>query len=394
VTILRWLLPAVLPALCALAIVWRTDKNREPVRIVLGTYVLGVLLGALSFYVESKAAAFTGLGVQADVAGEASALLFLFALVAPLRESMKVAAAWPAFKSKHFDEPYDGVVYASASALGFATLENAFVLHAHPEGWVWIARTLLALPAHVFFACLWGWAMGRAKQSRTPSAYFPVLFTMAVGGHGFYIHFIYGRGPGALLAAIPLLLTMGAVSLFIGRDLVRAKNLLVDPKDSRLRASVTRLSIASLEALSRPPTLKGFREALARRRQPLLFRWVFYGIFVTFGAMVVGLAGSVVLGHVAHVDFSAVDEHDVSTTAPVALLGAGFLAAFPLSGYLIARASAVTTIAEPAASSALCIGVSLVLMGFVAPVALVFALALAPIAFGLSCAGAWVGRSS
>ena len=259
---------------------------------MLGTYVLGVLLGALSFYIESKAAAFTGLGVQADVAGEASALLFLFALVAPLRESMKVAAAWPAFKSKHFDEPYDGVVYASASALGFATLENAFVLHAHPEGWVWIARTLLALPAHVFFACLWGWAMGRAKQSRTPSAYFPVLFTMAVGGHGFYIHFIYGRGPGALLAAIPLLLTMGAVSLFIGRDLVRAKNLLVDPKDSRLRASVTRLSIASLEALSRPPTLKGFREALARRRQPLLFRWVFYGIFVTFGAMVVGLAGS------------------------------------------------------------------------------------------------------
>ena len=78
----------------------------------------------------------------------------------------------------------------------------------------------------------------------------------------------------------------------------------------------------------------------------------------------------------------------------MALLGAGFLAAFPLSGYLIARASAVTTIAEPAASSALCIGVSLVLMGFVAPVALVFALALAPIAFGLSCAGAWVGRSS
>lgn len=393
-TILRWLLPSVLPALCALAIVWRTDKNREPVRIVLGTYLLGILLSGVSFYLEGKAAHFTGLGVQADVAGEAGALLFLFALVAPLRESMKVAAAWPAFKSRHFDEPYDGVVYASASALGFATLENALVLRTHPEGWVWIARTLLALPAHVFFACLWGWAMGRAKQSRTPSAYFPVLFTMAVGGHGFYIHFIYGRGPGALLAALPLLLTMGAVSLFIGRDLVRAKNLLVDPKDGRLRAGVTRLGMASIEALSRPPSLKAFREVLQRRRQPLLFRWVFYGIFVTFGAMVVGFASSIVLGHFAHVDFSVVDEHDVSTTAPVALLGAGFLAAFPLSGYLIARASAVRTIAEPAASSALCIGLSLVLMGFVAPVALVFALALAPIAFGLSCAGAWVGRSS
>ena len=393
-TILRWLLPAVLPALLALAIVWRSDRNREPVRIVVGTYVLGALFGALAFYVEGKAARFTGLAVQADVAGEAGALLFLFALVAPLRESMKVAAAWPAFKSKHFDEPYDGVVYASASALGFATLENALVLRAHPAGWVWIARTLLALPAHVFFACLWGWAMGRAKQSRTPNAYFPVLFMMAVGGHGFYIHFIYGRGPGALVATLPLLFTMGGVSLVIGRDLVRAKNLLVDPKDGRLRASVTRLGIASLEALSRPPSLKAFREALKRRRQPLLFRWVFYGVFVTLGAMLVGLAASIALGHFANVDFSVVDEHDVSTTAPVALLGAGLLAAFPLSGYLIARASAVKTIAEPAAASALCIGVSLVLMGFMAPVALVFALAVAPIAFGLACAGAWVGRGA
>lgn len=391
-TILRWLLPAVLPALLALAIVWRTDKNREPVRIVLGTYVLGIILGALSFYLEGKAARFTGLDVQADVAGEAGSLLFLFALVAPLRESMKVAAAWPAFKSRHFDEPYDGVVYASASALGFATLENVFVLREHPEGWVWVARTLLALPAHVFFACLWGWAMGRAKQSRTPSVYFPVLFTMAVAGHGFYIHFIYGRGPAALVAVLPLLLAMGVVSVFLGRDLVRAKNLLVDPKDGGLRAGVARLSIASLDALSRPPSLKAFREALHRRRQPLLLRWVFYGVFVTFGAMLLGVTMSVVLGHLAHVDFAGVDEHDVSTTAPVALLGAGLLAAFPLSGYLIARASAVTTIAEPAAATALCLAVSFVLMGLVAPVALIFALALSPIAFGLACAGAWVGR--
>ena len=41
-------------------------------------------------------------------------------------------------------------------------------------------------------------------------------------------------------------------------------------------------------------------------------------------------------------------------------------------------------------SAAVAIGGSLVLLGLAAPVAVVFAIAFAPIAFGLACAGAWV----
>jgi hypothetical protein len=108
--------------------------------------------------------------------------------------------------------------------------------------------------------------------------------------------------------------------------------------------------------------------------------------------MTVGLVCSVAFGHWAHVDFSTVDEHDVSTTAPVALLGSGLLAAFPLSGYLIARASNLPTLLEPALASGLAILLMLVLLGIAAPVALVFALAFSPIAWALASAGAWIGR--
>jgi hypothetical protein len=93
------------------------------------------------------------------------------------------------------------------------------------------------------------------------------------------------------------------------------------------------------------------------------------------------------------VDFAAVDERDVSTTAPAALLGAGLLGAFPLSGYLVAKASALPTLLEPALSAGLALMLSLILLGIAAPVALVFALAFSPIAFTLACAGAWVGRA-
>ncbi len=369
-----------------LFIVWRTDKEREPPLVILGTALLGVAFSAASQWLVRKVMVLTNLDVDVRAAGPGMALLFLFAFVAPLGEAAKVAALWPAFKSRHFDEPYDGVVYASAAALGFAIAEDVAMLHAHGASGVWIARALLALPAHVFFAALWGWGLGRARQLREPGAYFPLSFLLAVIGHGVYAHLVFGRGPTAMVAVLPLLGAMGLVAFFLARDLRR-----------RNRASsssrITRLSIASLEALSKPPSLRAFREALRKRDRPILWRWVLLGAFVHIGGMVLGLSAAILLGRYAQMDFSIVDERDASTAGPVAVLLAGLLAGFPLAGYVIARAGELTSLFESAAASVLSILATLVVLGLVAPVALVFALALAPIAFGLSCAGAWVGRS-
>lgn len=381
--VFRWSSLALLPALLVVVLVYFSDREREPVWLVATTFALGAAFGGVEMLIEGRAAAWTHMTIEAQESGEGPALLFLFALITPLREAAKVAACWPAFRSKHFDEPYDGVVYASASALGFAALENAVLLRAHPEGgWIGIARAFLSLPAHVFFACMWGYALGRARQTKQPGAGFPFSFTLALAGHGLYIHIVYGRPAGALLATAPLLATMAIITYVLGRDLVRRG------RDS----TMSRLSIASLDVLTRPPSLTRVRDALRRADRPIMIRWVLFGSFVTIGAMILGLVGAVAFGHAAHVDFSMVDEHDVSTTAPVALLGSGLLAAFPTAGFLIARASSLPSLLEPALAALLAIVLVLVMLGMLAPVALVFAFALAPIAFGLACAGAWVGR--
>ena len=124
---LRWLLPATLPAAFFAELVRRTDHDREPVPLVVLTFGLGAVAALAVHAIALRAAAWTGLDVRVSVAGESGALLFLFLVIAPTQEAGKVAAAWPAFLSKHFDEPYDGIVYAAASALGFAAVENAFV---------------------------------------------------------------------------------------------------------------------------------------------------------------------------------------------------------------------------------------------------------------------------
>jgi RsiW-degrading membrane proteinase PrsW (M82 family) len=381
----RWIGPSLVPPLVLLVVLWLSDRRREPPWLVLSVFVLGGVAKGVTVYMEHRASAWTGLELSVQAAGTPGSLLFLFGFAAPIREAAKVAAMWPAFRSKYFDEPLDGLLYASAAALGFATIESAITLRDHPLGWIWILRTFVALPAHVFFACAWGYALGRAKRNKRPGGIFPAAWLVATAVHGLYVHLVYGRGPGALVGTIPLLLAMCVPTIFAIRDL-RAR------ADRSSRTSMLLERVSSLYVVSSPPSLGTVREALRREGQPITFRWVFFGALVTIGAMTVGLALSVAFGHWAHVDFSVVDEHDVSTTAPVALLGAGILLAFPVSGYLIARASNLPTMLEPALASGLAILIMLVLLGFAAPVALVFALAFSPIAWALACAGAWVGR--
>ncbi|HRH00242.1 MAG TPA: PrsW family glutamic-type intramembrane protease [Polyangiaceae bacterium] len=383
-SILWWLVPAVVPALLLLGLVFFSDTRREPVPIVLTTFFLGGAFGGGALYLEYLATRWTGLDVRTHVAGNAGALVFIFAFVAPVREASKVAAMWPAFRSRHFDEPYDGVVYAAASALGFAVTQNARMLMVTPHEVVWLARAALALPANLFFATAWGYALGRAKRQKTPGPIFPASWLLATVAHGLYSHLVWGRGSGALAATLPLLLPMGALAFFAARDL-RQRGDAAPSTDNRLEP-------VSLDPTSGPPSLGTVREALRRRGRPLVVGWIVLGALMTIGAMILGLVASVAFGHWAHVDFSIVDERDVSTTGPVALLGAGVLSAFPLSGYLLAKASALPSLLEPALASGLAIVLVLGVLGFAAPISLLFALTCSPIAWALACAGAWVGR--
>jgi hypothetical protein len=322
------------------------------------------------------------------VSGNVGALLFIFAFVAPVREAAKVMATWPAFRSKWFDEPLDGVVFATASSLGFSCVQIARIFQAHPITGVWLMRAGLALVANAFFASTWGYALGRLKRKENPGTTFAFAWGGATAVHGLYMHLVLGRGPAAIVGAVPLLLAMAIVTFFGWRDLKsRGDTARREGRESTLLERPTLQHI-----LSAPPSLRSVREAMRKEGQPITLRWVVFGTFVTAGAMVAGLAAAIAFGHWAQIDFSRVDEHDVTTTGPVALLGSGLLAAFPLSGYLIAKASALPTLLEPALATAFALIVTMILLGAAAPVALVFALAFSPIALGLAIAGAWVGR--
>jgi len=310
-------------------------------------------------------------------------LFYTFLVVAPLEQALRVGAVLPVYKSDQFYSPFDGVMFPSASAMGFATTQTAVYLWGAPPLGTELLRAMLAVPASVAFAQLWGYALGRDKSKRLGGRFFNGAFIVAVLFHGIYDHIVFARGPTALIAAIPLLVSVGVVAGFGARDLYRRGHAY------KPSSRAARRFLRSIQ----PPSLRAMREALRRTERPVMLTWIAFGALVTTGVITAALAGALYLGHRLGVDFAAVDrsESAAAATPPLVLLGCAVLAAFPVAGFLVARASSTRTVLEPAMSAALAITGTLVLLGFAAPVAVVFALACAPIAFALACAGAWVG---
>jgi RsiW-degrading membrane proteinase PrsW (M82 family) len=92
------------------------------------------------------------------------------------------------YRNKEFNEPLDGIIYAAAAALGFASLENVlYVIDWHTGHVQWGAlgiRSLLALPGHVIFATTWGYALGRQKFDASYRVWPMVILAALL--HGLY----------------------------------------------------------------------------------------------------------------------------------------------------------------------------------------------------------------
>jgi len=337
----------------------------------------GAAAGGVSAYLEAVVFDLTGLALDASQAGVQGALLAMFLFAAPLGQALKVAVVWPLYRSRRITRPEVGMFYAAAVGGGYAASRVVSELVTAPLDALLLVRLLIGVPAHLFCAGVWGYALG---SGRTRGRWFPASWVGATLLQGLYEHIVFGRGPGMLVATLPLLAVMGLVSWIALRDASAGP-------DSRVSSSHRTL----VPTLPDPPSIGAVRRALSRSDRPLALRWIGIGTFVTIGVMMVVLALSVYVGHRVGVDFAMADEADVRSSGPLVLLGTAFLAAFPIAGYLVAKASGSGSVLEPALAAGLAIVTVVVVVSMASPQAVVFALAAAPVAFALACGGAWFG---
>jgi RsiW-degrading membrane proteinase PrsW (M82 family) len=182
----------ILPGLLWLWFFYRTDRQPEPKRVVAATFLFGVFAIVPAFLVERAAGnlvPYESLMQQPTSAGMWAALFGCFLVVAPAEELAKFAVVrLYSFRQQAFDEPMDGLIYAAAAALGFASLENILYVFDFETGTLkWQAlgmRAVLALPGHVIFAVQWGYALGRRRMDPGYPVVSRVLLAVAL--HGVY----------------------------------------------------------------------------------------------------------------------------------------------------------------------------------------------------------------
>ncbi|RKZ04788.1 hypothetical protein DRQ21_01460 [Candidatus Fermentibacteria bacterium] len=149
-----------LPTVLLMVFFYRRDRNREPRKVLIGTFLLGTLSFLPVVFVENF---LSSLGVLSD----ANPLFFnfydMFTNVAVPEESFKlfVILLYSA-RTSAFDEPMDGVVYGVTAALGFATLENVFYVVDGGLGTA-ITRAILSIPSHAFWGAILGYTVGQVR---------------------------------------------------------------------------------------------------------------------------------------------------------------------------------------------------------------------------------------
>ncbi len=141
------------------------DRYRpEPLKFLATTYLLGVGAGFLSSW-GYRVLDLIGLRYDAYLLAreDLSGLWWYSVLAIGLIEEgaklipfLLVAMRW-----RHFDEPVDGIIYASFIALGYASHENVYYL-SFLQGWEALGRSVASPLVHVMFSSIWGYLMARA----------------------------------------------------------------------------------------------------------------------------------------------------------------------------------------------------------------------------------------
>lgn len=176
------ILAALLPALLLVYYINRKDSlHPEPKWQLIKGFLYGavsallaiilfVILGLPDDFTEAPETFFKAIGdafLSAAIPEESAKLLMLWLLV---------------HKNRHFDEHLDGIVYAACIGMGFAGMENIFYLFDNIDNWasVGVARALISVPGHFFFAVAMGYFYSMATFGSKDTRKLNLALTIAV----------------------------------------------------------------------------------------------------------------------------------------------------------------------------------------------------------------------
>ena len=179
---------AIAPGFALLMYIYIKDKyEREPLRQVLKAFALGAAsaIVILVFWLILKQANIEFTGANNNIM---QAFKEAFYGAAIPEETIKFLTFLLFFyKIRDFNEWFDGIVYAVAISLGFATLEN--IMYVLSQGFsVGITRAIFAVPSHFIDGVTQGFFFSLAKFGTKGRKYANIALALisAIIIHGIY----------------------------------------------------------------------------------------------------------------------------------------------------------------------------------------------------------------
>lgn len=234
VLILAGVLLALVPAIIWMAFFYLQDRlEPEPKGYILGVFLLGALLASAVGIPLVENLFHVSKWIYADTA---TTILGSILVVGFIQEFLKYAAVrYSVFPSAEFDEATDGVIYATAAGLGYATVLNIqFVI---ANGGVALGSSVIRMVvvalAQASFAGITGYFLGRARFENKPWWWMPLGLSLAAVVNGLF-NWLRGRiiqsgisltgastSPwmGLVLAAVVALITLGLILWLIRRNI-------------------------------------------------------------------------------------------------------------------------------------------------------------------------------
>jgi RsiW-degrading membrane proteinase PrsW (M82 family) len=154
------LFASLAPVFIILFYVYFRDKyEKEPLGLLVKSLLAGVVIVLPVMGVEKFL-----MNIMPPLEKVASAAYQAFLVAATTEEVFKYLVLYLlVWKSPHFNEKFDGIVYAVFVSLGFAAVEN--VMYVLDGGYqTAMIRALTAVPAHALFGVTMGYYVGIARM--------------------------------------------------------------------------------------------------------------------------------------------------------------------------------------------------------------------------------------
>jgi len=148
---------ASMPVLIFLLVIYFRDKEREPISNMIKCFLGGIVAAPLTLLVLHP---FDGLPFSDSFMNSAFKAFFYAAIPEELSKFLILyLLIW---RNRHFDQYYDGIVYAVTVSLGFAWIENLMYVFGSGVG-TGIGRAFISVPGHGLFGVVMGYYFAIAK---------------------------------------------------------------------------------------------------------------------------------------------------------------------------------------------------------------------------------------